>query len=89
MPAPIRLDDATSHGGKVTSAAKQTDVMGKPLARIDDTCSCPVTGHTNCVIVEGDPSWTIDGRAVALHGHKVSCGATLISALENVTRDGK
>jgi uncharacterized Zn-binding protein involved in type VI secretion len=89
MPAPIRLGDATSHGGKVTSAAEQTDVMGKPLARIDDTCSCPIAGHSNCVIIEGDPNWTIEGRAVALDGHKVSCGATLISTLGNVTRDGK
>lgn len=87
MPAPIRLGDATSHGGKVTSAAEQTDVMGKPLARIGDTCSCPMAGHAKCVIIEGDPHWTIDGKAVALHGHKVSCGATLISALENVVRD--
>jgi uncharacterized Zn-binding protein involved in type VI secretion len=86
MPAPIRLGDSTSHGGKVTSAAGQTNVMGLPLARINDTCSCPVPGHANCVIVEGDENWTIDGRAVALHGHKLSCGATLISTLDNVTR---
>lgn len=86
MTAPIRLGDPTSHGGAVTSAADQTNVMGKPLARVNDTCSCPLPGHANCVIVEGDPNWTIDGRAVALHGHKVSCGATLIATLQNVAR---
>lgn len=87
MPAPIRLGDTTSHGGSVTSAAEHTSVMGKPLARVNDTCSCPLPGHTDCMIMEGDPNWEIDGRAVALHGHKVSCGATLVSSLENVTRD--
>jgi uncharacterized Zn-binding protein involved in type VI secretion len=87
MPAPIRLGDPTSHGGAVTSAADQTNVFGKPLARVNDKCSCPLPGHGNCVIVEGDPNWTIDGRAVALHGHKVSCGATLISTLQNVIRN--
>ncbi|AGH87342.1 PAAR motif family (plasmid) [Ralstonia pseudosolanacearum FQY_4] len=37
-------------------------------------------GHRDCVIVEGDPNVKIDGRMVAFHGHKVSCGATLISS---------
>lgn len=87
MPSPIRLGDSTSHGGSVTSvAATQTDVMGKPLACVDDPCSCPKPGHSNCKIIEGDPKWTINGKAVALHGHKVSCGATLISSLGNVDR---
>jgi uncharacterized Zn-binding protein involved in type VI secretion len=84
MPAPIRLGDATSHNGKVTSAGSQTNVMGKPLAVVGDECSCPKPGHSNCKIVEGDPNWTINGKAVALHGHKVSCGATLVSSLGNV-----
>ena len=87
MPAPIRLGDSTSHGGAVTAvAATQSDVMGKPLACVDDPCSCPLPGHGNCKIAEGDPSWTINGKAVALHGHKVSCGATLIASVGNVAR---
>lgn len=86
MPAPIRLGDPTSHGGAVTSAADHSTVVGKPLARVNDSCSCPLPGHSNCVIVEGDPAWTVDGRAVALHGHKLSCGATLISTVPNVAR---
>jgi len=87
MPAPIRLGDSTSHGGSVKSvAATQTNVMGKPLACVGDPCTCPLPGHTNCKIAEGDPNWTIDGKAVALHGHKVSCGATLIASIGNFTR---
>ena len=86
MPSPIRLGDPTSHGGAVTSAASQTNVMGKPLARVGDTCSCPIPGHRGCTIVEGDPHWTIDRIAVALEGHKTSCGATLMSTIPNVER---
>jgi uncharacterized Zn-binding protein involved in type VI secretion len=86
MPPPVRLGDSTSHGGKVVAAASQTNAMGKPLACVDDACSCPIPGHSNCKIVEGDPNWTIDGKAVALHGHKVSCGATLIASVGNVAR---
>ena len=87
MPPPIRLGDSTSHGGSVTSvAATQTDVMGQPLACVGDPCSCPLPGHSNCTITEGDPHWNINGKAVALHGHKVSCGATLIASIGNFTR---
>lgn len=76
----IRLDDPTSHGGFVTQvSAQHSTVDGKPVARVGDTCSCPIPGHTACVIVEGNGDHTIDGIPVAYHGHKTSCGATLIS----------
>ena len=61
-------------------------MLGKPLARKGDKCSCPIPQHANCVIIEGDPNWTIDGIPVALEGHKTSCGAALISTLPNLTR---
>ena len=37
-------------------------------------------------IVEGDPTWLIDGIPVALEGHKTSCGASLIASLPNLGR---
>lgn len=76
----IRLNDRTSHGGMVTQvAAQHATVDGRPLACVGDACFCPVSGHEACVIVEGNADHTIDGIAVAYHGHKTSCGATLIS----------
>jgi uncharacterized Zn-binding protein involved in type VI secretion len=49
----IRLGDPTTHGGTVIQvAATQTDVMGKPLARVGDQCVCPVPGHGPCAIIE-------------------------------------
>jgi len=83
----IRLGDSTSHGGKVVSATSHVTVGGLPVARLGDRCTCPKRGHNNCVIVEGDPDWTIDGIPVALEGHKISCGAVLISSAPNTGRE--
>jgi len=77
----IRLGDPTSHGGKVVSASDNFSIMGIKVARKGDACTCPHPGHTNCVIVEGDPKHRIGGIEVAYEGHQVSCGAVLISSL--------
>jgi len=80
----IRLGDPTTHGGAVVSAAPDVSLMGIAVARIGDFCTCPIPGHGGCAIAEGDPNWTIDGRAVALEGHRTTCGAALISTLPTV-----
>lgn len=82
----IRLGDSTNHGGKVITAREQSRVMDRPVACIGDHCTCPMSGHHDCVIVEGDEAVKIDGRAVAFDGHKTSCGATLISSVESSGR---
>lgn len=84
MPNVIRLGDPTSHGGKVASvSASHFTVDGIAVARVGDTCTCPVKGHEGCTIAEGDPRHTIDNVAVAYDGHKTSCGATLIATIGN------
>lgn len=77
----IRLNDPTSHGGKVTSAAPKSKVNGLAVARKGDSCSCPRPGHTNCLIAEGDPKVLIDGIPVAFEGHATTCGAKLMSTM--------
>jgi uncharacterized Zn-binding protein involved in type VI secretion len=76
----IRLGDPTSHGGKVIAASGTSFVNGIAVARKGDACICPITGHSSCVIVEGDPMVLVGGIPVAFQGHKTSCGATLISS---------
>ncbi|WP_196248092.1 PAAR domain-containing protein, partial [Ralstonia solanacearum] len=44
-------------------------------------CSCPREGHHDCVIIEGDEHFKVDGVPVAFEGHKTSCGATLIATV--------
>lgn len=80
MEGVIRLGDSTSHGGKVTGASGATLVHGIAVARQGDTCTCPLSGHSPCVILEGDPMVLDGGKPVAFEGHKTSCGATLISS---------
>jgi uncharacterized Zn-binding protein involved in type VI secretion len=80
MKGVIRIGDVTSHGGKVIAASGTTIVNGIAVARQGDACICPITGHTPCVILEGDPMVLIGGIPVAFEGHKTSCGASLISS---------
>lgn len=78
----IRLNDPTSHGGKVESvSATHFTVGGLAVARVGDKCSCPL--HGPGTIVEGDLHHTIDGIAIAYHGHKTSCGAVLAATANN------
>jgi uncharacterized Zn-binding protein involved in type VI secretion len=76
----IRLGDPTSHGGKVVSVSATHFTVGDiAVARVGDVCSCPIKGHDNCTIAEGDPHHVIDGIAVAYDGHKTTCGAALMA----------
>jgi uncharacterized Zn-binding protein involved in type VI secretion len=85
MPNIIRLNDPTSHGGKVVDvAAKHFTVAGVAVARVGDKCTCPL--HGNVTITEGDSHHTIDGIPVAYDGHKTSCGATLKSTISTFSR---
>ena len=80
----IRLDDATSHGGKVAGvAATHFTVGGTPVARVGDKTSCPIHGPGS--IIEGEARHTIDGVRAAYEGHKTSCGATLLPADPHLT----
>lgn len=85
MPNVIRLNDPTSHGGKVASVtATHFTVGGIAVARVGDKCTCPL--HGVGTITEGDPHHTIDGIRVAYEGHGTSCGAKLKSTVSNFTR---
>ena len=77
----IVLGDKTDHGGVVIEASAMSDAAGKGLARVGDKVTCPQRGHGGTtVIVSGDPTMIVDGKAVARHGDKTACGATLIAA---------
>lgn len=80
MKGVIRLGDVTSHGGKVVVASSTALVHGIAVARQGDACVCPISGHSLCMIAEGDLMVLLGGIPVAFEGHKTSCGATLISS---------
>jgi uncharacterized Zn-binding protein involved in type VI secretion len=88
MPNVIRLGDPTSHGGKVIStSASHITVDGVAVVLVGDKCICPIKGHTNCKVASGNASHTVHGVAVAYDGDLTSCGATLISTVENFSSD--
>lgn len=80
------MGDATSHGGCVQTGSSTSKVMDRAVARLGDRCICPMQGHQDCVIAEGDPEFIVDGKPAAFDGHKTSCGATLISSLSSSGR---
>jgi uncharacterized Zn-binding protein involved in type VI secretion len=84
----IRLGDPTSHGGKVVKvSATHFTVSGIAVACVGDKCICPIKGHDNCTVAEGNPHHLIDGIAVAYDGHKTTCGATLIATAGNFSAE--
>ncbi|VWX33024.1 conserved hypothetical protein [Limnobacter sp. 130] len=80
--AQVVVGDATSHGGKVISGSPTTTWgPGKiPIARVGDMVTCPKCKPHLFPIVEGSGLFTDNYMAVATHGDKVACGATLIAA---------
>ncbi len=82
MPGPlIRLGDKTSHGGTVLEASQHSDSGGIAVARLGDKVSCPI--HGSGAIASGDMTLIVDGKPVARHGDKTSCGALLIAGQQN------
>lgn len=80
----IRLNDRTSHGGKVVSvAASHFTVGGIAVACVGDKTTCPI--HGPGTIVEGQARHTINGVPAAYEGHKTSCGATLLPGDPHMT----
>ncbi|XLZ68755.1 PAAR domain-containing protein [Massilia sp. SR12] len=74
----IVFGDKTTHGGTVISSSMVSDTNGKGWARVGDMVSCPRCKGV-FPISQGDHSLIDEGKAVAYHGCKTACGATLIS----------
>lgn len=85
----ITLGDTTDHGGTVISADMTWTVNGKPVARVGDKVVCRKCRGT-FAISTGAPDMTGMGQALARHGDKTECGATLIAsqALATWVADG-
>lgn len=78
----VVLNNATSHGGKVSSASSTFDIQGKKAALLNDTVTCPKHG-TN-PIVECDTSYEEGGRGIVVHGCKSACGSVVYASLPDV-----
>ena len=85
MKGVIRKNDKLSSGGYVTVGSEVMKFNGIGVAHKDDPVSCPLLGHYPSFIAEGHPTFRDNGRQLAFHGYKCTCGCTLISSLGNVT----
>jgi uncharacterized Zn-binding protein involved in type VI secretion len=79
----ITMSCPTSHGGVVISGSPTRYVGGMPVARMGDFVNCPMrypNGQPHGVnpIIEGHGSFLVNGRPVALVGHKTQCGCVLM-----------
>jgi uncharacterized Zn-binding protein involved in type VI secretion len=73
----IVVGDTTTHGGKVITGSGNDTIDGKAIARKGDLVECP--GHGINPIIEGDASFMVDDKPVALEGHHAACGCELVS----------
>ncbi|MBD2801994.1 PAAR domain-containing protein [Xenorhabdus szentirmaii] len=77
----IRVGDTLrEHGGKVVSGSYQA--FGKPVACVGDAVVCNEHGRNS--IAQGASGSTINGKPVALDGHRCECGCTLVSSLSDM-----
>lgn len=75
----IRIGDTTSHGGSVLQGVNFYSIDGRAASGLGHMVSCPKCQGT-FPIVEGVPSFTVDGIQLAVAGMRTSCGATLIAS---------
>ncbi|MDX5631016.1 MULTISPECIES: PAAR domain-containing protein [unclassified Brenneria] len=69
-------DSLREYGGQVLGGHYQC--FGKPIACKGDAVAC--NRHGASVIAEGSATCLIDGKPIALHGHRCACGCTLVSS---------
>lgn len=70
-------DPLRPFGGEVLTGHYKA--FGKAVACVDDHVRCNLHGRTH--IVEGVLGTTMDGKPVALDGHRCACGCQLVSTL--------
>lgn len=74
---PIIVGDSLNNGGTVLTGRQNSEIDLDLFASIGDLVMCELHGEGS--ITEGAPNATIDGRPIALEGHKAFCGCKLIA----------
>ena len=74
----IIIGDTLNNGGFVLTGRQNPEIDLDLFASVGDRVTCNIHGE-NC-IAEGAPNATIDGRPIALEGHKASCGCSLVAS---------
>lgn len=76
----IRIGDKAACGATVLTGNSTTNSHGRALAHVGSRMAC----RKNCVIIQGHPFVTFDGKQTPHHGHLTSGGCPLISTLNDI-----
>lgn len=83
MPVGVaRIGDAISHGGAITGGSPNTTADTLAVARLGDPVICDI--HGDQIIVSASLVTLVDSLGVARLGDAISCGATIVTASEDV-----
>ena len=74
--AVARLNDTSSHGGQIVTAAANSTCEGQKIARVGDTLNCPLHGPNP--ILTGSSQFRCEGQQVARTTSVTACGAEII-----------
>ena len=80
--AAIRCGDATSHGGKVSSASSRYILHGAAVAQEGDMTHCPQCDGDYAILPTPGAA-TDRGKTLAFEGTATACGATLIASFKD------
>ncbi|MFD4836037.1 PAAR domain-containing protein [Achromobacter sp. NPDC058515] len=75
----VRIGDRTSHGGTVLQGFPFHNIEGRAAAGMGHMVDCPQC-KGSFPIVQGVPSFSVDGVPVAVEGMQTACGAVLIAS---------
>ena len=75
----VRLNDKTTHGGRVISASGAT-ILGLAATLARDMTHCPQCKGNFAIVPDGAGA-KHEGRAYAYHNDLTACGARLISSI--------
>lgn len=81
----VRLNDDTSHGGKVITATSSFKIDGIPAALINDLVSCPEHGINP--IIECSNSFIENGKGIVVEQCRSACGSIIFSIQQDVIID--
>jgi len=86
MAAAARLNDPSSHGGKIISASSNLRANGIAVARQGDMHQCPISGHGTTPLT-AITTKTRNGQLLITVGATAGCGAVINSGSPNVNAE--
>jgi len=78
MKTPVRLGDATTHGGVVKTASSTFILDSRKVALLHDIVSCPEHGDNR--IIECGEGYSEGGRKWVVHRCRTACGSEVLAS---------